>query len=56
MRIATCAKEAAGNSVKASNSASAIFFMVNRVLQDLDRFRNLVAFRLVEGINVKPRG
>jgi hypothetical protein len=55
MRIATCAKEAAGNIVRASNSASAIFFMVNRVLQGLTVSGILPAFRLVEGINVAQR-
>jgi hypothetical protein len=35
MRTTTCANEAAGNSVKASKSASAIFFTVNQFLLGL---------------------
>ena len=35
MRIATCANEAAGERVRASNSASAIFFTMNQFLLGL---------------------
>jgi hypothetical protein len=55
MRIATCAKEAAGTSVKASNNANAIFFIVARALQVLVVSGILQSHRLVEGINVVAR-
>jgi hypothetical protein len=51
MRITTCAKEAAGNSVRASNSASAIFFMVKEPSKGLSVSGILHPFRLVEDIN-----
>ena len=55
MRIATCAKDAAGTSVKASNNASAIFFIVNRALQALLVSGIMQTLRLVEDFNVAQR-
>jgi hypothetical protein len=49
MRIATCANEAAGNSVKASNNASAIFFIMNHILLGLS-FRGFLRVRVRSGL------
>jgi hypothetical protein len=51
MRTTTCANEAAGNIVKASNSANAIFFMVKESSKGSCVSGILHPFRLVEDIN-----
>jgi hypothetical protein len=51
MRTTTCANDAAGNIVRASNSASAIFFMVKESSKGLSVSGILHPFRLVEDIN-----
>jgi hypothetical protein len=47
----TCANEAAGNIVRASNNANAIFFMVMEFSRGLSVSGNLRAFRLVEEVS-----
>jgi hypothetical protein len=51
MRITTCANEAAGNNVRASRTASAIFFMVKNSSKGLSVSGTLHPFRHVEDIN-----
>jgi hypothetical protein len=48
MRTTTCANEAAGHIVRASNSASAIFFIVKESSMELNVSGKLQLFRLVE--------
>jgi hypothetical protein len=52
MRIATCANEAAGASIRASSVTIAILFMANSILQGSWVSGISVASRLVEGFNV----
>jgi hypothetical protein len=49
MRIITCANEAAGNSVKASSNASAIFFIMNHILLGLS-FLGFLRFHVRSGL------
>jgi hypothetical protein len=49
MRIATCANEAAGSSVKASSNANAIFFIMNHILLGLS-FRGFLRVRVRSGL------
>jgi hypothetical protein len=54
MRTTTCAFEAAGISVRASNTASAIFFMVNQFLQVFQGVRRVKSVLPVEVLNRLP--
>ena len=56
MRITTCAYEAAGKRVRASNSANTVFFMANRILLGFECLPESYLFSGVSFISTFLRG